>query len=273
MGALLADGTAQQLNNPRSIAMSSKDGHLYVADQAAGACNPSCIWRVDATTGVVDAVPILVGTGQIEGVAMDATSDNLYYTDRASRVGRLTWNGTSYAGGVLCTDTAQQRPQDPYHLVVDATLGLLVVDDNNQEVVRVATCATSTIGTAFSVNGNFDSPRGISAGATDELYVSDQNNDRVSKVTNAGAVSNFQSGIQEPYGLEWYAGATMPWSGSLMVASFGDRIVASTKGAGVLAAAYLRNDPIDLTIADGSMYVLTAPSSGNRGRIYKVTGF
>ena len=119
--------------------LSAKDGKLYVADQAGtGACSPSCIWRVDPGTGAIDAAPVFVGQGQIEGVAFDATGDNLYYTDRQRRVGRLAWNGTTYATGVLCNDTAQSRPQDPFHLVFDATAGLLMVDDNSQEVVRLA---------------------------------------------------------------------------------------------------------------------------------------
>ena len=57
-----------------------------------------------------------------------------------------------------------------------------------------------------------------------------------------------------------------------MVASQ-DRVIESTKGAGVLAAAYLRNTPIDLAFLGGTMFVLTSPSQNNRGRIFKVAGF
>ena len=272
-GSLLVDGTNQQLSNPRSIVASKKDGHLYVADQAqTGACQPSCIWRIDAATGAIDATPVVVGAGQIEGVALDATSDNLYYTDRQNRIGRLTWSGTAYTGSVVCNNVGQQTPQDPFHLVFDAVLGILAVDGQG-EVVRVATCAVTTVGTNFT-NANFDTPRGISAGATaTEFYVSDQARDRISKVDNTGAVTQFQGGITEPYGMEWYAGATAPWANSLMVASGGDREIVSATGQGALAATYLRNTPIDLTIATGTMYVLTSPSGNNRGRIYKVTGF
>ena len=58
-----------------------------------------------------------------------------------------------------------------------------------------------------------------------------------------------------------------------MVAATSDRIVASTTGHGPLAAVYLRNGPIDLTIAAGTMYIVTTPGNTLRGRIYKVTGF
>ena len=274
MGGLLADGTAQQLVDPRSLVVSPKDGRIYVADQAqTGACNPSCIWRVDAASGAIDAAPVLVGAGRLEGLALDATGDNLYYTDRQNRTGRLTWNGAAYATPAVCNDVAQQRPQDGYHLVFDPTLGLLVADDNSQELVRVATCAPTTVGTSFSMNASFDRALGVALGAAGEIYVSDLGRDRVSRVDRTtGAVTLFEAGVNEPSGLEWVGGTT-PWANSLLIAGFGDRIVTSTKGTGTRAAAYLRNPPVDLAIAGGTLYILTAPSANNRGRIYRVGGF
>ena len=275
VGTLLVDGTAQQIADPRAVTLSAQDGHLYVADRAqTGACNPSCIWRVDATTGAIDPTPIVVGIGDIEGIAVDATSDNLYFTDRANRTGRLTWNGTGYANPVGCSDANQQRPQEPFHLVFDGTLGLLVADNNLKDVIRVATCASTSVGTTFSLNGNFDDPRGIAIGAAGELYVSDFNRDEISRVDRTtGVVTSFAREIQEPYGIEWTGSGATVWANSLMVASFGDRIVESTTGLASTSAAFLRNSPVDLTLAGGTMYVLTGPGFGNRGRIYKVTGF
>jgi hypothetical protein len=273
-GELLADGTATQLVDPRAVVVSAKDGHLYVADRAqVGACDPSCIWRVDATTGVVDPTPVLVGIGELEGVAVDATSDNLFYTDRASRVGRLTWNGTAYVDPVLCDDVALQRPQDPFHIVVDATLGLLVPDDNTDQLIRLATCATSTAGTNLTTNANFDAPHGIALGAAGEIFVSDTSRDRVELVDRTtGAVTAFETGIEEPYGMEWLGGAS-PYSNSLLVASLAERIVVSTKGGDPVGVTFLRNSAIDVALDGGTLYVVTSPGFGNRGRIYKVTGF
>ncbi len=119
-----------------------------------------------------------------------------------------------------------------------------------------------------------EAPRGLALGPAGEIYVSDEAQDRVSRVDRTtGALTLLQSGLNAPWGLEWLAGGTTPFADTLMVCSTGDRVVESTKGMGALAAAYLRNEPIDLAIASGTMYVLTRASSGNRGRIYKVTGF
>ena len=134
-GALLTDGTNATLNDPRSIASSPKDSKLYVADVAGGACANHCIWQVDPATGTVASTPVFIGLGTIEGVAFDATGDNLYYTDNQDRTGQLTWNGTAYATPVLCNNAGTQRPQNPMHLVFDPTLGLLTADGNGQELV------------------------------------------------------------------------------------------------------------------------------------------
>ena len=272
-GTLLTDGTQTQLVSPRAIAVSAMDGHLYVADQApSGPCSPSCVWRVDAGTGVIDASPVVVGQGQIEGVAFDASTTNLYVSDRQNRVRQLTWNGSAYTNPVACNDPQQQRPQDPFHLLFDATLGILVVDGNAKDVVRIATCAPATVGTQLSGNANFDTPRGIAAGPAGEFYISDNARDRISTMTNAGVVTTFESSVRGPYGMRWLAGGPSAFADSLLVASQGDRVIASTKGTGASTAAFLRNAPIDLALATGTMYVLVVPGNGSAGRIYKVTG-
>ena len=277
MGSQLVDGSASQLNDPRSIVASTKDGKLYVADRAGtGLCQPSCIWRVDATTGAIDATPVYIGVGTIEGLAVDATSDHLYLTDRQDRIVQLTWSGTAYATPAFCTDTAAQQPTDPYHLVIDATLGILVNDDADRNVQKVALpCSATNTGQVLSAQNSFDSPRGIALSPAGDIYVSDDNADQISKVNRTtGAVTAFDGTLNAPYGVEWLAGGTTQFADSLMVAAGGDRIVASTKGNGSLAAAYLQLRPIDLTFINGTMYVVTEQDGTlNHGRIYKVSGF
>ena len=108
-------------------------------------------------------------------------------------------------------------------------------------------------------------PRGIAAGLSGELYVSDYNRDRISRVNGTtSAVTQFEGGMTEPYGMEW-VGSASTWASSLMVAVFGDRIVVSTKGNGALAAAYLRNPPVDLTFNGDTMYVLTGRRRATAG--------
>lgn len=271
-GTLLVDGTAAQLGDPRALALSAKDGKLYVADNSAGTCNGACIWRVDAATGAIDAAPVHIGVGDIEGIAFDANADNLYYSDRQNRLGRLVWNGSTYATPSACNDEAAQRPQDPYHLVFDATLGLLVADGSRKTLDRVATCAPTTVGTDFSAMNSFEAPRGVAVGPANEIYVADVNRDRISRIDRTtGALTTFAD-VDAPYGIEWLAGASA-WKDSLLVALSQDRMIVAAKSTSALAAAFLRNTPIDVALAGDTLYVLTSPSSNNRGRIYKITGF
>jgi hypothetical protein len=280
-GTLLVDGTQTQLANPRAIAFSSKDGHLYVVDQAGqGACSPSCVWRVDPATGMIDPTPVVVSQGRLEGVAVDADATHLYLTDtqgNQSRVQQLTWSGTAYGAATGCASTQNPRPQNPFHLIVDPTLGILTTDDQGQQVVSVALpCVSTTVGAQFTAQNSFNAPRGIAAGAAGEFYVSDNNgnnNGSVAKVSSAGVVTAFATNINGPYGMEWLAGGASAFKDSLIVAA-GDRTVRSTTGAGNAAAvAYVRNNPIDLTFHAGTMYVITTQGQNSRGRLYKVTGF
>jgi hypothetical protein len=276
MGSLLADGTSTQLTNPRAIGWSTRDSKLYIADATTtGACAPSCVWRMDPATGTIEATPIHVGTGILEGVAFDTTGDNLYITDRQNRITRLTWNGTTYATPTACVDAAQQQPQDPYHLVYDATLGILVVDDQDGNVQKIGSCASNSTGTAVSSQGGFDAPRGITLGPAGEIYVADNNGDRVSLVNRTTGARTAFAPVDAPYGMEWLTGGTSAFKDSLLVASQGFRTVESISStAGRRSATYLRPTPIDLTVMNGTMYVLTIPSTGvTRGRVYKVTGF
>jgi DNA-binding beta-propeller fold protein YncE len=275
-GDLLVDGTDQFLVNPRSLAVSPMDGMIYVADNAGTApCNGACIRQVDPADGSVASGAVFVGQGDMEGVAFDASGDHLYYTDRQNRVGQLTWNTTTsrYENQAFCNVPANQDPVEPYHLVHDATLGGLIVDDESQSVRQQLAC-TGTDPTEFTAQ-NFDTPRGIALGAGGEIYVSDINDDAVYIVDRTdGSFDRFEDdNLDEPYGLEWLDGGASVYADTLMIANRGDRTVESSAGNGTRPTAYLRNDPIDVAIDGGTMYVLTTPSAGDRGRIFSVTGF
>jgi hypothetical protein len=273
-GEILAEGSDTFLADPRALAVSPMDGLIYVADNSGGnACQGGCIRQVDPATGAVSANAVVLASGTAEGIAFDATGDNLYYSDRQDRIARLTWNGNTYANGTVCNNVGSQFPAQPYHLVHDATLGVLVVDDETGRVLRLTAC---TGGDATELSSNsFDRPRGIALGSGGEIYVSDNNDDVIDVVDRTtGARTRFEDhNLDRPYGLDWLAGGTSAYADSLMIADSGDRIVVSTQGAGPHPTAYLRNEPIDVAVDGLTMYVLTRPSAGDSGRIFAVTGF
>lgn len=277
-GTLLTDGTNTSLFDPLSIAASPKNGKLYVADRAQGACNQHCIWEVDPATGTVNPTPVYANsTGTIMGVAFDATGDNLYFSVNQNQTGALPYNATTgYTATVatVCDNPTAQNPQNPQHLIFDATLGILTPDANGGDLSRIATCAAATNGTNFTNNANWDSPRGIAEDPTGTIYVSDNGRGRVFAVNpTTMAVTPFGGGFDAPYGVEWLGTSTTTFANSLMVADQGARVVVSQSATAQLTAAYMRNSPIDLAFIGGTMYILTSASANNRGRIYAVTGF
>ena len=53
-----------------------------------------------------------------------------------------------------------------------------------------------------------------------------------------------------------------------------DRSVVSSRGFNTgRRIVFLRNDPVDIALDGGTLYILTRPSAGDPGRIYAVTGF
>ena len=277
-GASVATGTDTFLTDPRAIAIGPHDGKLYIADGSNNApCNGACIRTVDPTTGALDPVVVVVGQGSIEGLAFDATGDNLYYSDSPDRLQRMTWNptGMRYEGATTCNVIANQNPQQPLHLIVDATLGVLVADRDRQRVSRQAACNQQNP-LALSTGGNLDFPYGLASDPAGRIFVSDFNRDEVSLIDRGtGAVTRFEDArLAAPRGLDWLAGGGAAFGDSLLVTSRDDRTVYATRGGSTSrAAVYLARPPIDVATTGTTAFVITEAGNGARGRIFKVTGF
>lgn len=278
-GDLLTDGTQNFLDDPTALAVSPKDGLVYVTDNSGGSpCNDACIRTVDPTTGAVSPDAVTNGNGRLEGIAFDASGDHLYFSDRQNRLVEMTWNATNvrYENPVACNDWGADNPQDPMHLVFDPTLGVLVVDQNDDRVKQMATCDAAAQPTSFT-NRIFDRGWGIALGAGGDIFVSDEGRGEILQVdrTNGDTTLFEQAGLDRPRGIEWLAGGTSDFADSLLIADTGDRTVSSTVGIGTTRdAVFLRNQPVDVALdGAGTLFVLTRPSAGDRGRVFIVTGF
>ena len=271
----VATGSASFLVAPKALALSSKDGKLYVADGGYTGCSPSCIRQVDTATGAVTAGAVAVGVGTIEGLTFDATADNLYYTDRQNRVIRLTWSGTAYGSAAACNDATAAGLQDPYHLVFDATLGILAAEDNATKVVAVATCAGTSTATAFS-GSTITQPRGMALGSAGEIYVSSPGLDRVYQVDRTTKVVTVYDSthLHQPVGIQWLGGSST-YGGRLVVADYNDSAVVAVNGASRKSFGTVAPQPIDVAVAanNASIFVLTTTSVAKAAGIYKITGF
>lgn len=139
-------------------------------------------------------------------------SDNLYVTDSYNQtIRKITADGTvtTLAGSANFSGSSDGRGSaarfnNPYGLAIDSS-GILYVADSSNNVIRkitsdgtVSTFAGSK-GLSGFVDGNgtsarFYYPSGLTVDGTGNLYVADQNNHAIRKITASGTVSTLAGG-------------------------------------------------------------------------------
>lgn len=139
------------------------------------------------------------------GMVTDA-SGNIYVADRANNLIRKidannvssVFAGTTQAGALdgFRLNASFSSPSD---LAFDSAGNLYVADYGNHLIRKIAQDGTVTTlagdGTAGFADGlgtaaKFRNPIGLAIDASDNIYVSDYNNDRIRKIDNLGNVSN-----------------------------------------------------------------------------------
>lgn len=198
-----------------------------------------------------------------QGMVFDA-SGNLYFVDAGNNaIRKMTPSGvvTTIAG----SSTGASGYQDgtgsaalfnrPYGLTMDSSGNLYVVDNGNNAIRKVTaagvvtTFAGSATGAAGHTNGTgttatFYAPAGIVADSSNNLYVSDQQNNAIRKITPAGIVTTFAgnptvvAGFQDGTGtgaLFNQPGAmAIDGSGTIYLADSGNSSIRKITAAGVV---------------------------------------
>ena len=205
--------TGASLNNPLGVAVDSA-GNIYVAD-----FSNNRIRMIAASNGVISTV---AGNGTASfggdgspatsaslntprGVAVDSAG-NIYVSDAGNyRIRKFTVGGniTTVAGngtagftgdGAAATSASLNKP---YGLAVDGAANIYVADVNNQRIRKItaANGVISTVagnGTAgFAGDGtaatsaNLNSPNGVAVDNAGNIYVADEGNGRIRKITVA----------------------------------------------------------------------------------------
>ena len=234
--------TKANLGGPNGIAVDAS-GNLYIADSS------NCRVRKVTTAGVISTV---AGTGVCSftgdggpataaqlynpnGVAFDAAG-NLYISDRTNnRIRKVdltgtitTVAGTGTAGYTNGSGSATgARLNYPNGLVVDAAGTIYFSDVNNHRVRKVT--STGAIG---DVAGNgvrgfsgdsgpatsamLNTPYGVWADSSGNVYIADSNNYRIRKVTSSGVISTIAGNGQFRF-----AGDGGPATNSQLYAPYG----------------------------------------------------
>ena len=216
-GSAEGDGTAAQFNSPRAVAVDAT-GNVYVAD---GINNKI---RKITPTGTVST---LAGSGAYgfadgdginakfyfpKGIALDA-SGNLYVADDINhRIRKVTPTGTvtTLAGSTSGSGdgsgiTAQFH--NPRGVALDAAGNVYVADAGNHRIRMitptgtVSTIAGSTLGVTEGIGtaAKFNSPAGLAVDASGNIYVADDENERIRKITSGGVVSTLAGGFLQGF--------------------------------------------------------------------------
>ena len=196
-------GTAAAFNSPRQIC-SDPSGTLYLAD------NFNSVIRKITSGGLVSALPYTFSNP--EGVAADA-SGNLFVSDPfyqqifkynlASQnvtvlAGQVSMGGSGNAGFADGQGTAALF-NNPAQICIDGSGNVYVADNGNNAIRKISpsglvTTLAGTGAAGFSDNTNgslatFNSPWGICVDGSGNVYVSDQGNNAIRKISPSGAVS------------------------------------------------------------------------------------
>ncbi len=201
-----------------SDAVTDQAGNLYIYDSLnyrIRRVTTAGIISTYAGTGVVgysgDGGPALQAQIQFGGKMAIDTAGNLYFTDGVDHViRRVAPNGiiSTYAGNGQVATTPNNGNNGPATkaslglfaggLAVDSSGNLYVVEDYTSQIRKIATNGIITTVAGSGTYGYMDGPAataqfagpfGIAIDTTGNLYIADENNGVVRKISTAGIVS------------------------------------------------------------------------------------
>jgi hypothetical protein len=208
------DGTGPfaRFRYPAAVAVDSAD-NVYVADWGNSTIRkitPAGVVTTLAGTalsqGSADGTGVAARFRGPTGLAVDS-ADNIYVADSSnSTIRRVTPAGvvTTLAGtaGVNGADDgigAAARFNDPHGVAVDSDDNIFVTDSDSQTIRKVTPwgAVTTLAGTALAAGSDdgigaaarFNAPQGLAVDSADNLYVADNNNETIRRVTPTGAVT------------------------------------------------------------------------------------
>jgi sugar lactone lactonase YvrE len=210
-------GTAAQFNSPRAVAVDAA-GNVYVADglnhkirQITPAGEVSTLAGSGAY-GFADGDGVNAKFYFPKGIALDA-SGNLYVADDINhRIRKITPTGTvtTIAGGTSGSDdgvATNAKFNNPRGVTLDAAGNIYVADAANHRIRMitptgtVSTIAGSTVGVTEGIGtaAKFNTPVGIVVDASGNIYVADDENERIRKITTNGTVSTLAGGFLQGF--------------------------------------------------------------------------
>ena len=242
-------GVSAQFNNPQGVTVNAA-GSVYVSDSfnnnirlvtAAGAVST---FAGSGTIGNANGIGTAAQFYAPKGSVFDSQG-NLYVADFGNNVIRKitpagvssTFAGNGAAGYIDESNPLYAEFDAPAALAIDATGNLYVADRGNNLIRKITPAGVvSTLAgtkTAAYIDGtgtgaSFNYPNSIVIDASGNLYVADQNNAAIRKVTSAGVVTTLVGGPSQLTLLNLPSALAIDKSGNLYIADEGGRILEYT---------------------------------------------
>jgi serine/threonine protein kinase, bacterial len=206
-----ADGKdTATFNSPLGVAVDIS-GNVYVADYENDLIRKitpgglvSTLAGKTGVTGLVDGADTAARFNLPQGLAVDA-SGNIYVVDNGNNaIRKITPDGVvSTLAGSGATGSANGTGKSasfnsPFGIAIDAAGNVYVADSGNNLIRKitpdgvVSTFAGSGVkgaGNGTGAAASFNTPAGLAVDAAGNIYVSDENNNLIRKISTAGAVT------------------------------------------------------------------------------------
>ena len=210
-GAVDATGNQASFYYPFGVAVDAT-GNVYVSDwgnnkiRKISTAGVVSTFAGNGTATELDGTGIAASFNTPNGIAVDA-SGNVYVSDQTSNVIRqitpggvvTTFAGSGAAAAVDATGTYASF-HNPVGLATDASANLYVADKGNNTIRMITSAGVVTTlagsGTLGAGDGtgaaaSFNNPSGVAVDTSGNIYVADNGNNEIRKVTSAGVVTTF----------------------------------------------------------------------------------
>lgn len=259
---ILADGRVQsiyinsyEMKNPTGITTNNSLDHYYVTDTFT-----SHILKIKkdgtvktlfagSTVGFFNGIGAVAKFNTPTGITMDS-SGNLYVCDLATSTIRKiapdstvsTFAGIPGTSGSIDGAGNLATFNSPYGITIDSSGNLYVVEQGGKKIRKitqsgvVSTLAGTGVAGSRDGAGNvatFNFPTGITIDSSGNLYVCDQRNNKIRKITPSGVVSTFAGtgvagnvdGTNSTATFNWPNGITIDSSDNLYVADYSSNLI------------------------------------------------
>jgi type II secretory pathway pseudopilin PulG len=218
LGSANGTGTSAQFNNPTGIVLEQSTGNLYVADYGnnlirkvtpAGVVTTFAGSGVGGSTDATGTAATFSGPG---GLAIDSAG-NLYVADffnskirKITSAGVVTTLAGSGVGGFADGTGTAAKFYDPWGVAVDSAGNVYVADTYNYRIRKISSsgvvstlAGSGVMGYADGVGtaAQFNYPAGVAVDSSGNVYVADQDNNRIRLISPAGVVTTLAgSGVK-----------------------------------------------------------------------------